>query len=129
MDLTPKNPVIAGEPSKLMCMVSQGELFHMRGQLDGCIAVLHQIAALQEQSMAPITLSDGAQAIVPTQCAMAMTALSHLFGVGFFSTPAEAADGPEAPPPAEQVAPPQPPAEEPPARRPWKPTVVSGGKS
>jgi hypothetical protein len=131
MDLTLKKPVMAGDPPKLMCLVTQGELFGMRGQLDGCIAVLHQIAALQEQSMAPIALTDGAQAVVPTQCAMAMTALSHLFGVGFYSTPAAEGtpDGTETAPPAAEVAPPQPEPTEPPPRTAWRPTVVQGGKS
>ena len=132
MDLTPKKPVLAGDPSKLMCLISQGELFGMRGQLDGCIAVLHQIAALQEQSMAPMALADGAQAIVPTQCAMAMVALSHIFRVGFYSAP----ESPAAPPgevetvaPAAEVSQPQPPADAPPQRRAWTPTVVGGSQS
>ena len=132
MNLTPRKPVMAGDPSKLMCMVSQAELFQMQGQLEGCFATLQQIAALQEQSMAPIALTDGAQAVVPTQCAMAMAALSHIFGVGFYSTagsPEEAPPAVETVTPPEEVAPPQPPAAEPPVRRPWTPTVVGGSKA
>ena len=131
MNLTPRKPVMAGDPSKLMCVISQAKLFQMQGQLEGCFATLQQIAALQEQSMAPIALTDGAQAVVPTQCAMAMTALSHLFGVGFYSTPAAegTSDGAETARPATEVAPPQPEPTEPPPRTAWRPTVVNGGKS
>lgn len=132
MNLTPRKPVIAGDPSKLMCVISQAELFQMQGQLKGCFATLQQIAALQEQSMAPIALTDGAQAVVPTQCAMAMVALSHIFGVGFYSAP----ESPAAPPgevetvaPAAEVSQPQPPADAPPQRRAWTPTVVGGSQS
>ena len=131
MNLTPRKPVMAGDPSKLMCVISQAELLQMQGQLEGCFATLQQIAALQEQSMAPIALTDGAQAVVPTQCAMAMTALSHLFGVGFYSTPAVegTSDGAETARPAAEVAPPQPEPTESPPRTAWRPTVVQGGKS
>ena len=133
MNLTPRKPVMAGDPSKLMCVISQAKLFQMQGQLEGCFATLQQIAALQEQSMASIAQTDGAQAVVPTQCAMAMTALSHVFGVEYRPASAEemreAAGLPEVPPTAGPEPVPQPTPEEAPPRRAWKPSVIAGGKS
>lgn len=123
MELTPKKPVMAGNPPGLMCIVSQGELFQMREIIDACSAALHQIAGYREQSIAAVALSDGGQIVVPTHCAMAMTALSQLFGVEYVSGPPPSDEMPLETAPVGEA---QPPVETPPPRAPWKPVVVGG---
>ena len=129
MELTPKTPVHAGDIPNLMCIISQGELFSMRGTIESCHAVLQQIANQQGHGVAHFDLADGNRVVVPTQTALAMAALTHIFGVQW-----NAIDQP-----GEQATDPLPPAEpeeemvvvvedEPPARTPWKPMLVQGGK-
>ena len=131
--MTPQTPVTnVPDPGGIMCVISQGELFQLRAMLDSCHAVLHQIAAYQQQAMARFEM-EGGHAVVPTQCAMAMTALSHVFGVEYRPASAEemreAAGLPEVPPTAGPEPVPQPTPEEAPPRRAWKPSVIAGGKS
>ena len=131
--MTPQTPVTnVPDPHNIMCVIRQGELFQMKAMLDSCYAVLSQIAAYQQQAMARFEM-EGGHAVVPTQCAMAMTALSHVFGVEYRPASAEemreAAGLPEVPPTAEPEPVPQPTPEEAPPRRAWKPSVIAGGKS
>ena len=131
--MTPQTPVLnVPDPHNIMCVIRQGELFQMKAMLDSCYATLSQIAAYQQQGMARFEM-EGGHAVVPTHCAMAMTALSHVFGVEYRPASAEevreAAGLPEVDPPAATKPTPLPIPEETPPRRAWKPSVIAGGKS
>ena len=123
MELTPKVPVNAGDAPNLMCIVTQSELFGMRATIDSCLAVLHQIAAQQGQGVAKFELANGQEVVVPTQTALAMAGLQHIFGVQWNAA--------EKIPEETTVAPPMEPEnvpEQAPVRTAWKPTLVQGGK-
>jgi hypothetical protein len=127
MELTPKTFVVAGDAPNLMCIVSQHELFSMRATIESCQMVLHQIATQQGQSVSHFDLADGKRVVVPTQAALAMSALTHIFGVEWNAT--EGSQPPVDELPAKVPTPEVP--EEPvlPARTAWKPTLVQGGKN
>ncbi len=124
MELTPRQPVNAGDASNLMCIVTQHELFGMRATIDSCVAVLHQIAAQQGQAVVKFELADGQQIVVPTQTALAMAGLQHIFGVQWNAAEVVPEEMVVTPPAEPESVP-----EQVPARAAWKPTLVQGGKN
>jgi hypothetical protein len=128
VELTPKKFVVAGNaPANLMCIVTQHELFQMRATIESCHAVFHQIAGQQGHSTAHFDLADGKRVVVPTQTAIAMAALTHIFGVEWNAVQPPADEmSVEIP---EEPVPEAPQETAPPPRAAWKPTLVQGGKN
>ena len=123
-------PIPGTDPHKMQCLVPQIELYRMQSVIDSCAAALSQIAGHQDQQLAHATLVDGTVVTIPVQSAMAMAAMSHIFGVEYRAVPVgEDADGINRP---EEVSVPSEDAEElvPEVQpyRGWSPTVITGGR-
>lgn len=116
MSLTPTTPVLAGHPSSLLCVITQGELFALRARADGARAALLQLAARSAPEAITVQAADGRLVEVALHSAIAAAVLRDLFGIDG----APAAAGPQEPAePAASTAPP---------RTAWRPTVVKGGQ-
>lgn len=88
-ELTPRNPVLSvPDPARVACVVSQGELFSLRGRLDGAIAALRHVAELREASRTVLVqYVDGTTEEMPVHRAVAIAALEQLTGTPYRGSP------------------------------------------
>lgn len=88
-ELTPRNPVLSvPDPARVACVVSQAELFSLRGRLDGALSALRHIAEMSEAGgAAQVQYTDGTVEEMPVSRAIAITALEQLTGTPFRGSP------------------------------------------
>jgi hypothetical protein len=88
-ELTPRNPVLSvPDPARVACVVSQAELFSLRGRLDGALSALRHIAEMSDAGgTAQVQYTDGTVEEMPVSRAIAITALEQLTGTPFRGSP------------------------------------------
>ena len=81
-ELTPRNPVLSvPDPARVACVVSQAELFSLRGRLDGALSALRHIAGMSDAGgTAQVQYTDGTVEEMPVSRAIAIPALEQLTG-------------------------------------------------
>ena len=123
--LTPRAPVLSvPDPARITCIVTQEELFSLRGRLDGALAALRQIAEIADaDGLMRVQYGDGTIEEMPIHRAVAIAALEQLTGTPFRGSP-DAPASSEAKPDGQPNPEPSP---IPTGQSKWTPRVVSGG--
>ena len=122
--LTPRRPILSvPDPSIISCVVSQAELFSLRGRLEGALSALAHIANLPPGGeVVRLQYGDGTVEEMPVARAVAIAALEQLTGIpyrGSLDAPAPSETPPDGQSPAE-------PSPIPTNQTRWTPRVVSG---